>query len=148
MYYPPVELWFFFEWDCPVCRPTYTRVLAELEIRGLYYVRRFEVHAADGCKEMEWYRRYSREKWGGRYIVPTIKIPMLKPDGTASDVGGDVYYVWVPQKHPGMTDEELSSLRLLSNQLIKNHKKYVYPETGITPDLDIWEKYGNEIRIW
>jgi len=148
LYYPPVELWYFFEHDCPVCRPTYIRVLTELEAKGLYHVRMFEVHASDGSMQMEWYRKYSREKWGGRYIVPTLKIPALNPDGSVSPIGGDVYYVWVPKKRIGMSEEELSSLQLLRKQLIASHKKYVHPNVEITSDYDMWERYGNTLRIF
>lgn len=121
----PLDAWYFFEIDCPICRYVLYKIMMPLQTEGYINLRTFEIKANAGTPEVDWFNGYS--EWGQEALTPTIRIV----DSHIHNLEVRTYPVQIlhlwEKKGSILTDADIEAAEILKNHVIESVQKYKRP---------------------
>jgi len=119
---PPIETWYFFEIDCPICRYVLYNIMLPLQTEGYIRVKNFEITADAGTPEVDWFNRYS--EWGQSALTRTIRlVDRHLGDFSIRNFPVRILHLW-EKKEDFLTKEDIETSELLKKHVMEAVLEY------------------------
>lgn len=131
---PPFTSWYFYEYDCNICRYILMNVMNPLEREGVVDVRLIDIAANRGSPEMTWFNHYCSVS--NNDVTPVIKIvDRYIYDGYVREDPVMVLQLWEGEKNDYVSDDDFENAEILRRQIldaVKSYRRFCYRNCHIS----------------
>lgn len=121
----PLDAWYFYEIDCPICRYVLHYVMLPLQTEGYIRLRPLEISGNAGTEEVDGFDQYS--EWGQESLTPTIFIiDRHMNDFQVRELPGQILHLW-EIKGSVLTGSDVEKAEKLREQIIEAVQNYKRP---------------------